>query len=374
LSVGWFEGFTAARYDVDGTTLFARVGGDPQGPALVLLHGFPQSHVLWHRVAQRLAPHFRLVLPDLRGYGDSDAPDGGADHSGYSKRAMAADVVALMRLLGHNRFALAGHDRGGRVGHRLALDHPRVLTRLAVLDIAPTLDMYEATDMRFATAYHHWFHLIQPAPLPETMIGGDPVFYLHRTLGGWGAGGLAHVEPQALAEYERCFVRPGTVHAMCEDYRAAASVDLEHDRASRAAGELVLATFSCSVEPGEWSTRCSTRPRSGGHVAQARSRRGPCPVGTTCPRSNPKQPPVPCWTSSARDEGCRDEGCSSLSRWLVARIAFWTWVQWMCPWGDQRPTSLHVPGSATPPSTASRKRASRQPSVRSPLARESRRD
>ena len=237
--MGWFEGFTAGRFVVGGTTLFARVGGDPQGPPLVLLHGFPQSHVLWHRVAQQLAPHFRLVLPDLRGYGDSDAPGGGEDHARYAKRAMAADVVALMRVLGHERFALAGHDRGGRVGHRLALDHPGVLTRLAVLDIAPTLDMYEATDMRFATAYHHWFHLIQPAPLPETMIGGDPVFYLHRTLGGWGSDGLAHVEPQALAEYERCFVRPQTVHAMCEDYRAAASVDLEHDRAARAAGERI---------------------------------------------------------------------------------------------------------------------------------------
>ena len=236
--MGWFDGFEAGTYDVGGAHLSARVGGRPDGPPLVLLHGFPQTGALWNRVAQRLADRFLLVVPDLRGYGGSSAPDGGPDHAGYSKRAMALDVVRLMESLGHAEFALAGHDRGGRVGHRLALDHPGVLTRLAVLDIAPTLDMYAATDQAFATAYYHWFHLVQPAPLPERMIGGDPVAYLHATLGGWGSGGLAHVEPAALAEYERRFT-PSAVHAMCEDYRAAASVDLEHDRASRAAGEQV---------------------------------------------------------------------------------------------------------------------------------------
>ena len=236
--MGWFEGFEAGTYDVGDAHLSVRVGGRPDGPPLVLLHGFPQTGALWHRVAQRLADRFRLVVPDLRGYGASSRPDGGPDHAGYSKRAMAGDVVRLLELLGHSEFALAGHDRGGRVAHRLALDHPGVVTRLAVLDIAPTLDMYEATDQAFATAYYHWFHLIQPAPLPERMIGGDPVGYLHATLGGWGAGGLAHVEPAALAEYERSFT-PSAVHAMCEDYRAAATIDLEHDRASRAAGERI---------------------------------------------------------------------------------------------------------------------------------------
>ena len=242
---GWFEGFEARAYDVDGVRVFARTGGNPDGPPLVLLHGFPQTHVMWHRAATlvvdgvSLADRFRLVLPDLRGYGDSAKPAGGGDHTAYSKRAMAADVVGLLRLLGHETFALAGHDRGGRVGHRLALDHPDALTRLAVLDIAPTFDMYAATDLAFASAYYHWFHLIQPEPLPERMIGGDPEFYLQATLGGWGSAGLAHVEPEAYEEYRRCFLADGTIHALCEDYRAAASIDLEHDGASRAAGERI---------------------------------------------------------------------------------------------------------------------------------------
>lgn len=236
---GWFDGFDAGEYEVDGVRLFARTGGRADAPPLVLLHGFPQTHAMWHRVARRLAPHFRLVLPDLRGYGDSAKPPGGADHAAYSKRAMAADVVALMRSLGHARFFVAGHDRGGRVAHRLALDHPQAVARLAVIDIAPTLDMYAATDMAFARAYYHWFFLIQPAPLPERLIGADPRFYLHAKLGGWGSGGLAHLEPRALADYERCFARADAIHAACEDYRASAGIDLEHDRASRERGEKI---------------------------------------------------------------------------------------------------------------------------------------
>ena len=144
-----------------------------------------------------------------------------------------------MSALGHERFAVVGHDRGGRVAHRLALDHSERVARLALIDIVPTLDMYDATDMRFASWYYHWFFLIQPAPLPERMIGADPSFYLRWTLGGWGANGLDAIEPEALAEYERCFARADAIHAACEDYRASASIDLEHDRASRAAGEKV---------------------------------------------------------------------------------------------------------------------------------------
>jgi haloacetate dehalogenase len=233
--MSWFEGFHAARHGVGRIELFVRTGGNPAGPPLVLLHGFPQTHVLWHRVAMQLAPHFQLVLPDLRGYGDSAKPAAGD----YSKRAMAADIHALMRSLGYERFAVAGHDRGARVAHRLALDFPGALTQLALIDIAPTLDMYERTDMAFARAYYHWFHLIQPAPLPETMIAGDAHFYLHAKLGGWGAGGVQYIEPAALAEYERCFCRPDAIHAACEDYRASAGIDLEHDRASRAVGERI---------------------------------------------------------------------------------------------------------------------------------------
>ncbi|CAN7256445.1 alpha/beta fold hydrolase [Rhizobacter sp. LjRoot28] len=236
---GWFDGFKAATHAVNGQHIFSRVGGRADGPPLLLLHGFPQTHAIWHRVARRLADRYRLVMPDLRGYGDSSKPEGGADHAQYSKRAMAQDMVELMRSLGHARFAVCGHDRGGRVAHRLALDHPAAVQALALVDIAPTLDMYEATDMAFARAYYHWFHLIQPEPLPERMIGGDPLGYLHWKLGGWGAGGLAHVEPQALADFERCFADPAAIHATCEDYRASAGIDLVHDRASRAAGEKI---------------------------------------------------------------------------------------------------------------------------------------
>ena len=235
----WFEGFTEQRVMVGAVTLRVRTGGRAGAPPVLLLHGFPQSHVMWHRVAQRLASHFQLVMPDLRGYGDADKPESGPDHAAYSKRAMAGDVAALMTQLGHTRYAVCGHDRGGRVAHRLALDHPQAVSRLCLLDIAPTLDMYGATGMDFARAYYHWFHLIQPAPLPEKMIGGCALDYLHAKLGGWGTGGLAHLEPQALADYERCFCRPEAIHAACEDYRAAASIDLVHDRASREAGQRI---------------------------------------------------------------------------------------------------------------------------------------
>jgi haloacetate dehalogenase len=237
--MAWFEGFDARHHEVNGIRVFARTGGRRDGPPLLMLHGFPQTHVLWHRVAQQLADRFFLVLPDLRGYGDSDKPPGAADHANYSKRTMAADMVALMRLLGHPRFALVGHDRGGRVAHRLAVDHPDAVEKLCVIDIAPTLDMYAATDMRYAQLYYHWFHLIQPAPLPERMIGGDARFYLHWKLGGWGAHGTGYIEPQALAEYERCFCTPEAIHGACEDYRASAGIDLEHDHASREAGQKI---------------------------------------------------------------------------------------------------------------------------------------
>ena len=234
-----FGGFEAQHHRVNGVDIFARVGGTDGAPPLLLLHGFPQSHVLWRRVAVQLQAHFRLVLPDLRGYGDSAKPPGEADHANYSKRTMAADVHALMQGLGHSSYFVCGHDRGGRVAHRLALDQPGAVRKLCVIDIAPTLDMYAATDQRFATAYYHWFHLIQPSPLPERMIGADARFYLHTKLSGWGSKGNSFMEAAALAEYERCFCDPAAIHAMCEDYRASASIDLAHDRASRAAGEKI---------------------------------------------------------------------------------------------------------------------------------------
>ncbi len=239
----WFADFKLQQIQTQGGHAAVRVGGRPDGPALVLLHGFPQTHVMWHRVACELAPHFRLVLPDLRGYGDSSHAPGESDHSTYSKRAMAQDVIDVADALGIDTFFLCGHDRGGRVAHRLAVDHPARVRRLCVIDIAPTLDMYARTDMAFARAYYHWFHLIQPAPLPELMIGGNALAYLHAKLGGWGSaqGGarLPHIEPRALAEYERCFCRTEAIHSACEDYRASAGIDLDHDRESRERGQRI---------------------------------------------------------------------------------------------------------------------------------------
>jgi haloacetate dehalogenase len=223
-----FPGFTTLRIKTSGAEIRCVVGGN--GPPLLLLHGFPQTHAMWHKVAPALAHRFTVVCADLRGYGDSGKPQSDADHAAYSKRAMAQDMVELMRDLGHARFRLAGHDRGGRVAHRLCLDHPDAVERVVVLDISPTRIMYGKTDMAFATAYYHWFFLIQPFDLPERLIGADPAYYLHRKLGGWGTG-IAHFDPRAMAEYERCYRDPATIHATCEDYRAAASIDLAHDAA-----------------------------------------------------------------------------------------------------------------------------------------------
>lgn len=223
--------FAKDRLAVNGINIHVTHGGS--GPPLLLLHGFPQTHFIWRKVAPTLSQHFTLVMPDLRGYGDSDKPPGGDGHVHYSKRTMAQDMVEVMQTLGFPSFSLCGHDRGGRVAHRLALDHPQAVRKLMTLDISPTLAMYDQTDQAFATAYYHWFFLIQPSPLPETLIGGNPDFYLRNKLGGWGSGGSAFIEEDALLEYARCFKLPGAIHAMCEDYRAAASIDLEHDRADQ---------------------------------------------------------------------------------------------------------------------------------------------
>lgn len=232
-----FPGFAARRIaTAPGIEIHTLRGGE--GPPLLLLHGHPQTHALWHKVAPALAQRFTLVLADLRGYGDSSKPRGDADHANYSKRAMAADMVAVMRAHGHERFAVLAHDRGARVAHRLAADHPAAVSRMVLLDIAPTLDMYEGTTEAFARAYWHWFFLIQRAPLPERLIEADPVAYVRDVMGGRHAG-LKPFDPRALAEYERCAALPGTAHALCEDYRAAAGIDLEHDRADRAAGRLL---------------------------------------------------------------------------------------------------------------------------------------
>ena len=206
------------------------------GPPLLLLHGHPQTHAMWHRVAPALAQHFTVIMMDLRGYGDSVRPPGDAEHAAYSKRAMALDALAVMQHHGFERFGVLAHDRGARVAHRLALDHSAAVERMLLLDIAPTLAMYENTTQAFATAYWHWFFLIQPPPLPEALIESDPVRYVRSVMGKRHAG-LAAFAPEALAEYERCAQIADTAHAICEDYRASATIDLAHDRADVAAGK-----------------------------------------------------------------------------------------------------------------------------------------
>lgn len=231
---GLLEGFRFRTVDVDGVQVRAGVAGS--GPPLLLLHGYPQTQVMWHLVAPLLADRFTVVTADLRGYGGSSAPGGGADHAGYSKRAMAADQVGLMSRLGFDRFGVVGHDRGARVAHRMCLDHPERVAAAALLDIVPTRYAFATVDRAMADAYYHWFFLSQPADLPERLIGAEPEFWLRTCLARW-AGPGSEFDEAAVAEYLRWFRDPAAVHASCEDYRAAATVDLEHDDAS--AGELV---------------------------------------------------------------------------------------------------------------------------------------
>ena len=221
-------GFTQRFVRTSGPTINTLVGG--QGPPLLLLHGHPETHLAWHKVAGKLAERFTVVLTDLRGYGDSDKPDGGPNHANYSKRAMGQDQVDTMRALGHGRFQAVGHDRGGRVLHRMLLDHPDAVTRGVVLDIAPTDKMYAQTDQEFATKYFWWFFHTQDAPLPETMINAVPETYLRAHLNEQSKTPDA-VTGAAFADYLRCYRDPACVHAVCEDYRASVTIDPEHLKA-----------------------------------------------------------------------------------------------------------------------------------------------
>ena len=222
-----FPNFESFLIEVNGVKIMARKGGS--GRPLLLLHGHPQTHAIWHRVAQQLSKSFTVVMTDLRGYGDSSKPQGSHDHLNYSKRVMALDQIEVMRHFGFAEFDVLAHDRGARVAHRLALDHPRAVKRLVMLDIAPTLAMYEKTSNQFARSYWHWFFLIQPAPMPERLIEADPATYIRDVLGRRSAG-LAPFDARALAEYVRCIELPGTAHGLCEDYRASAGIDLVHDQ------------------------------------------------------------------------------------------------------------------------------------------------
>jgi haloacetate dehalogenase len=236
------DGFAESRIDTGEAEIHVRHGGS--GPPLLLLHGYPQTHAMWHRIAPRLAEAFAVIAPDLRGYGRSSKPATTDDHEPYSKRAMARDQVAVMRALGHERFAVCGHDRGARCAYRLALDHPDRVTALAVLDIIPTADVFRRLDRRFALSAWHWFFLAAPHDLPERMIAADPdAFYLR--------GGGHVFAPEALDDYRRSFRDPDCIRAMCEDYRAGATLDVAHDEADRGTRRIGCPTLVL------WGTRGS---------------------------------------------------------------------------------------------------------------------
>jgi haloacetate dehalogenase len=224
-----FDNFEKSLINTSGATINLVKGGE--GFPLLLLHGYPQTHLMWHKIAPLFARNFTVVIPDLRGYGDSSKPEGGRDHINYSKRAMAQDQVEIMCKLGYEEFYVIGHDRGGRVAQRMALDHPQRVKKLAVLDIVPTDKMYATINKEFATAYYHWFFLIQPYDLPETLIGSNPEYWVSKALQQWSGNNLAAFSPKVMAEYLRCFSNPETIYATCEDYRAAATIDLVHDQA-----------------------------------------------------------------------------------------------------------------------------------------------
>ena len=228
IEASFMPGFSLRDIKANNIEIHAAIGGS--GPPLLLLHGHPQTHLTWHRIAPQLAAHFTVVATDLRGYGDSQKPEGGENHIAYSKRVMAQDQVNVMRALGFSRFAVVGHDRGGRVAHRMALDHPDAVEKVALLDIAPTATMYALTNKEFATRYFWWFFLIQPYDLPERLIAADPEYFLRKHLDGQLK--TPGATPEAIfQDYLRCYLDPATRHAICEDYRAAATIDLEHDAA-----------------------------------------------------------------------------------------------------------------------------------------------
>jgi len=270
-----FPGFAERRIETsDGVLICLRTGGS--GPPLLLLHGYPQTHVIWHKVAPDLARHCTLIIPDLRGYGASSAPLGDEEHLTYSKRAMAQDCLTLMRELGYPRFMVAGHDRGGRVAYRLALDHPEAVTALVPVDIIPTAEVWRRTSAESAIRGYHWQFLAQPFPLPETLISKDPLYYLEHTLRSWaGTGDLTPFSPGALAHYSALVQDPARVHAFCEDYRAGAGIDRVLDEADLAAGRkiacptLVLHSGYLKGNPLEvwraWCTNVSAAAATSGH-------------------------------------------------------------------------------------------------------------
>jgi haloacetate dehalogenase len=258
-----FEGFTRGVARIDGTDISYVIGGS--GPPLLLLHGFPQCKAMWARVAPQLLREYTVVCADLRGYGDSSKPRCLPDRSNYSFRSLAADQAGLMRQLGFPRFHMIGHDRGGRTGHRMALDRPGVVLTLTVMDIVPTYTMLMETNRKVAGSYWHWYFLSQPEPFPERLIGNDPDFFYETSLVGWGATRISEFDPQMLAEYRRAWHDPAMIHGSCSDYRAAASIDLEHDTADidRKVQCPTLVLYGSAGQmaqlfdiPAQWRQRC----------------------------------------------------------------------------------------------------------------------
>lgn len=272
-----FPGYASHWIDTSAGKLFARSGGS--GPPLLLLHGYAETNVMWHKVAPELASHFTLVIPDLPGYGWSAVPKAGADHSPYDKRSMAKAMIEVMEALGHARFALAGHDRGGRVAYRLALDHPGRLSKLAVLDIIPTYEMWHRMDYKMALKVWHWPFLAQADPLPETVLNRTSLAYIHLKMAGWTkAKDMSAFDPRAVAHYDAFYSDPLRIHATCEDYRAGATTDLGHDEADRIAGKKIacplFALWGSAGIPGDsgplaiwrdWAINVAGKPIDSGH-------------------------------------------------------------------------------------------------------------
>ncbi|MBO0904766.1 alpha/beta fold hydrolase [Jiella sonneratiae] len=249
-----FNGFSERIIPGEGAEIFCRIGGD--GPPLLLLHGYPETGAMWAGIAGRLAARFSLVVPDLRGYGRSSVPANDAENRAFSKRQMGRDMAAVMTALGHERFAVAGHDRGGRVAYRMGFDMPERVTKLAVLDIVPVAEVWEGMGAREAMKTYHWPFLAQPHPMPETLIAADPVYYLKHTMASWTkAGSLDGFSPEAIAEYAAAFAKPENVHGACNDYRAGATIDWRLDREDREAGRRIaaplLALWGAAGIPGE---------------------------------------------------------------------------------------------------------------------------
>jgi haloacetate dehalogenase len=251
-----FEGFAHKRIKTSGTEINLVQGGD--GSPLLLVHGYPQTHAMWHKVAPRLAERFTVVAPDLRGYGASGKPNTDAEHLPYSKRAMALDLAEVMTALGFDRFDIVGHDRGARVTYRLALDHPHRVRRVAVLDVVPTIEQFERMDRNGARAAYHWFFLTQPAPFPETLIGKDPDYFIEHSMQTW-CGTPGAFTPEAMATYREAFRDPAVIHATCEDYRAGIGCDCTFDEADRKAGNKIAAPLLAL-----WGA--SGRPHRGGRL------------------------------------------------------------------------------------------------------------